>query len=267
MNRYFKLVITMTVLLCAQVAFAFQHIEVKEDGIIANFYYTEGRQSQRPIIFFGGSDGGNIIGRERILQRKIQSYVDQGYAVLSLSYFNYYLEPTLPKSLTHIPLEYFDTAIEWITKQPGVKSDGVAVYGNSRGGELALLLASRLPEIKLVIAVVPSAYIWGSYDVRITNAQWQAIIDKKPCGDSAWTYRGKEIAGICQSNYLKYSPWYKVIGNTVEVEPYAIKVEQMQADVLLLSAEHDRVWPSKEMSERVMARLKANNYAYVLSAY
>ena len=247
----------------SQSVFSYQYLEVREHGLIADFYYTEGHPSQRAIIFFGGSDGGNIISKNMAFKRKIKSYVDQGYAVLSLSYFHYYSEPTLPKSLTNIPLEYFQSAIKWVTKQPGVQNDGVAVYGNSRGGELALLLASYFPEIKVVIAAVPSAYIWGAYGASMTTEEEQALLAKKPCGNVAWTYQGKEIAGICYSTYLEYNPWYTVIDNAEEVEPFAIQVEKMQADVLLLSGKHDKMWPSTEMSNRVIERLKANNYSHV----
>jgi dienelactone hydrolase len=76
-----------------------------------------------------------------------------GYVVLALAYFNY---PGLPDRLRSIPLEYFETAIRWSQAQSYVKSNALAVVGASRGGELSLLLGSTFPEIKAVVAYLPS---------------------------------------------------------------------------------------------------------------
>ncbi len=44
-----------------------------------------------------------------------------------------------------IPLEYFETVIDWLLAQVGVRRrPALGVMGGSRGGELALLLLSQL---------------------------------------------------------------------------------------------------------------------------
>src|SRR5262245_19038606 len=58
-----------------------------------------------------------------------------GYAVLNLGYFKY---ADLPKELVNIPLESFEEGLKWLEKQECVAAGRLAVWGPSRGGELAL---------------------------------------------------------------------------------------------------------------------------------
>jgi dienelactone hydrolase len=59
------------------------------------------------------------------------------------------------------PLEYFERAIEWLKSQPEVDTNCIAVVGNSKGGELALLLGVTYPEdVRAIIGYAPSAVVW-----------------------------------------------------------------------------------------------------------
>ena len=58
-----------------------------------------------------------------------------GYTTFAVQYFD---APGLPESLERIPLEYFDTAIQWPTNRAGVLDSGVGVLGISRGVEAVL---------------------------------------------------------------------------------------------------------------------------------
>ncbi len=88
--------------------------EVTEDGMLATFY-DPGVDEPRPgILIVGGSGGG--IGWQRALGGLLASH---GYATLGLAYFR--VDP-LPPMLKEIPLEYFDTAMDWLAGQPSVAS-------------------------------------------------------------------------------------------------------------------------------------------------
>ncbi|RKZ66171.1 MAG: hypothetical protein DRQ48_10975, partial [Gammaproteobacteria bacterium] len=180
-----------------------------------------------------------------------EDLVDSGYSVLSLAYFDYDSSGELPNKLRHIPLEYFKKAMDWMENQPQTSKGQFAVIGNSRGGEAALLLAIQYHEISTVVAIVSSAYVGGAYN------------KKRKVTGSAWTFEGKEIPYV---NYQKaisnYKPWWKVIDDKEEVEPFTIPVEIMSAAVLLLSGEKDAIWPSTEMSERIIRRLEKNRYKF-----
>src|SRR6202012_2745156 len=100
------------------------------------------------IIAFGGSEGGLDT-----ISAFTTSFTSHGYAVLALAYWK---EPGLPQSLEGVPLEYFDRAIDWAKKQPGIAAPRIAVLGWSRGAEAALLAASRNKDIHAVVAISPS---------------------------------------------------------------------------------------------------------------
>src|ERR671936_1469150 len=81
-----------------------------------------------------------------------------GYPVLQLAYFR---EPGLPQSLTRIPLEYFERALGWLSRQPEVDPRRIVTWGWSRGGEASLLVAATFPElVHAAVAYVPSAYVF-----------------------------------------------------------------------------------------------------------
>ncbi len=221
---------------------------VSDNGLVGTYYYKKDSTQQPPVIIFGGSSGGNFYESYR---NYLEDLVDSGYSVLSLAYFDYDSSGELPNKLRHIPLEYFKKAMDWMENQPQTSKGQFAVIGNSRGGEAALLLAIQYPEISTVVAIVSSAYVGGAYN------------KKRKVTGSAWTFEGKEIPYV---NYQKaisnYKPWWKVIDDKEEVEPFTIPVEIMSAAVLLLSGEKDAIWPSTEMSERIIRRLEKNRYKF-----
>jgi hypothetical protein len=109
------------------------------------------RNYKRPaIITLGGSGGG-------LDWETGAALCAHGYAALALPYFGF--DP-LPSSLNSIPLEYFERAIAWLCRQPEIDPGRLAIHGISRGGELALLLATRIPLIRAVVGVVPGNVVW-----------------------------------------------------------------------------------------------------------
>ncbi len=141
--------------------------------------------------------------------------------------------------------------MDWLEDRPQTSKGRFAVIGNSRGGEAALLLAIQYTEISTVIALVPGAYVGGAYDA------------KRKVSGSAWTLEGKEIPYVdYQKAVANYDQWWEIIYDEEEVQPFAIPVENMSAAVLLLSGEKDKIWPSTEMSERIIRRLEENQYKF-----
>ena len=242
--------------------FAMSERSVDVTGVVGTLFYTEGKLEQPVVAVWGGSDGGDFVRKNPAVMASVRELVKYGYAVLSITYF----DPTgrskeLPRELKRIPLEYFEQTFAWVQKQPDLKKNTLALYGTSRGAELALLLASRYDIVDVVIAGVPSSYVWGSYSMFWVRKDWSAILQTDPC-QAAWTWQGKDIANICHNYQLNYNPWHKIIENTNQVKNYAIPVEKSTASVLLTSGIHDDVWPSAQMSERIISRLELNNYTY-----
>ena len=62
--------------------------------------------------------------------------------------------PDLSERYGLLQVSYFESAIDWLTSQPKVKSGGVGLVGLSNGGTLALALAAQLGQnVKAVVSI------------------------------------------------------------------------------------------------------------------
>jgi acetyl esterase/lipase len=220
----------------------------KTDG---RLYLGEGN-NQPLIVGLGGGEGGNAWDSDRWKPTR-DRFIAAGYAFLALEYFG---GPTTPAQLDRISLEGVHEAILEAAKHPKINGENICLIGGSKGAELALLLASKYTDIKCVVGIVPCH---AAFPALTLSAE-----------TSSWMYHDKEITFVPM-------PWAAVpaatIGNlreafsimlqdTAAVEAALIGVEAIKGPVLLVSATQDEMWPSTEMSERVMARLEANHFAY-----
>ena len=130
--------------------------DVSADGMLGQFYLPAGAGPFPAVIIVAGSDGGLSTRRPRVLAA-------HGYAVLSLAYIRYKspVDGTkLPDETIDLPLEYFGKAISWLQDQQDVDPDRIGMFGTSLGGDVAMLVAARYPEIKSVIAITPPTATW-----------------------------------------------------------------------------------------------------------
>jgi dienelactone hydrolase len=200
----------------------------------------------------GGSGGGFLPDKE------IQSLALQGYAVLSLAYFN---AEELPKKLEEIPLEYFGNAITWASRQSMVDTNKIILLGVSRGAELVLLLATHYPQVKGVVAYAPGCFI-------LPNA---VDTEDSIASHSSWTWRGEPLPfaplRILQDNnqeIINYRHYIEPLLKNADKDAYTIPVERAKGPILLLSGEDDQTWPSAEMADLIEQRLKYKQYPYAV---
>jgi dienelactone hydrolase len=177
------------------------------------------------VLVLGGSEGG-------VPTLKAAWLASHGFAAVALAYFRF---EDLPPLLEAIPLEYFGRALSWMVNQPEILPDQIAVLGTSRGGELALQLASMYPQIHAVVAYVPA------------NVRYPAC-----CGNTrvpyAWTWQGQPLAFT--------PPRFNIVPES------AIRVEQTRGPVLMISGQDDGVWQSSSMADAVVSRLKDAHFGY-----
>jgi fermentation-respiration switch protein FrsA (DUF1100 family) len=131
------------------------------------------------VIVLGGSDGS-------ISEHRAALVASHGYAALSLAYFG---ATDLPSELANVPVEYFEHAVSWMRGQPWLRDGFLAVWGASRGGELALLLGATIPAINAVIAYVASGVLHGPFEPHDPP-------DTPPC----WTSGGHPLPYLQEHN-------------------------------------------------------------------
>lgn len=221
---------------------------VREEGLVGTFLRPKGDEVRPAILVLGGSEGGVPVSLA-------YQFAERGWAALALAYFG---ADGLPQSLANVPLEYFDTAAAWLGRQPLVSKEGLAVIGTSRGGELALLVGSRNASFRRVVAIAPSAVVWGPVGPHTDKSL------------SAWSVAGRGVPYVPRVKAADYTAkpyrgtpdFLEDLKQAALVEAAAIPVEKISGAVLLLSGEDDQVWPSTAMSQMIVKRLSAAKHPY-----
>jgi dienelactone hydrolase len=224
-----------------------QTLTFASEGLVGQFSLPPGSGPFPALLFLGGSEGGFSAGAS-------DYFASKGYATLSLAYF---AAPGLADNLDRIPIEYFEKAINWMRDQPIIDSSHFAVFGTSRGGELALLLASRLNVFSAVISVVGSPVVWaGGYD-EVAKRQ-----------TSSWTIKGREIPFVSFPDaapvQIKLPDGRMATDNAAafaaamrkseEVSKAFIPIEQIKSPILFLGGADDHIWPSCEFGQLLSDR-------------
>jgi Acyl-CoA thioester hydrolase/BAAT N-terminal region/BAAT / Acyl-CoA thioester hydrolase C terminal len=154
---------------------------IRTASIVGTLFLPPGTGRFPAVLVVSGGGGGIEQFRAAIL-------ASHGYAALALGHF---AVEGRPRGLVNIPLEYFETAIRWMRAQPWFDDRLLAVWGTSRGGELALLLGATFPEINAVAAWAPSGVVFWALGLAEPG-------DTRP--RAAWTFRGKPLPFLQENN-------------------------------------------------------------------
>ncbi len=236
-----------------------ERIEVRDNGLVGTLFKPKVKKAYPAIIVLNGSGGG-------INEPRAALYAAHGYIAFALAYFK---APGLSDYISHTPLEYFVKGIDWLRTHYSPKDDFVALSGQSRGGELVLLLASLFPEkISAVIAFVPGA---------VVHSAQNAADPKLGREGYAWLLEGKPIPHVWENN--KTATWAPfdegepphrhelaiktALQDSEAVARARIRVEDCRCPILLISAEDDGAWPSQWYSQMVMDTLAQHHYPYI----
>lgn len=231
---------------------------IAEDGIDGMFCDPGDGHRHPGVMVLGGSEGGVGMPGTAVL------LASHGFTTLSLAYFG---AEGLPQTLQNIPVDYLGKALEWMQARPETDSHFVAVFGVSRGAELALQFAATYSDVSAVVARSPS------------HVRWEGATARQLPGGPAWTWRGKSLTYVpiripwwFAAQYV----WDSVVGDPVrqtplflyDLESYGdtasaeIPVENIHGRILLLSGKDDQIWPSYMMATRIMERLRRNKHSY-----
>ena len=228
---------------------------VREQGLVGTLFHPEAPGAYPGVLVLGGSEGGLPNAMAALL-------ASRGYATLALAYHK--VEP-LPTTLVNIPLEYFATALAWMSQQTVIRAGQLAVVGVSKGGELALLLGATFPSVKAVVGYVASGVVYQGLDMKHKISSWSSQGQSVPFVPYYYT-TGMALRSVWNAITRTPTPLLPVHSGYLSdqriVEQATIPVERIQGPVLLLSGQDDQVWPSSALAEMVMKRLKEHHHPY-----
>ncbi len=223
-------------------------LEVREDGVVGTLYLPPGEGRPPVVIVLSGSEGGIPEVRAALL-------ASHGFAALALAYFR---AEGLPDELFEVPIETVERGIAWLASRDGVAAGRIALLGGSKGAELALLAASRLPEVAAVVAYAPTAYAWPG--ITRTGGSRDT---------SSWTWRGEPVPYVphaaspeFEAQFQRPPPFrlrllYEAsVADTLAASRGAIEVENIHGPLLLIAGDDDQMGPSCENADVIARRLE-----------
>jgi dienelactone hydrolase len=254
-------VVTSTEIVRHVVAPGVKRISVDENGLIGTLFVPSGAEGFPSVIVLGGSEGGLMEGRAAML-------ASHGFVAFALAYFG---TGDLPNQLINIPVEYIKRAIAWMNTQRYVDSERLAVFGTSKGGELALLSGALFPELRAVVAVVPSGVVFrgiGKLKDGSISSSWSKNGKPLPFAAGPITQSVTEDINhrIISRQPIRWVDWYlDQLSDHDSVQKATISVENIQGPVLLVSGGDDQMWPSGILSGMIVNRLEKFRHPFTFS--
>jgi len=231
--------------------------EVRDSGLVGRLFLPGTARGTLPgVVVLSGSEGGY---ESSSFQAGLLA--SHGFAALALAYFR---APGLPDELALIPLEYLKRGIDWLGARPDVDGRRLAVWGGSRGAELALLLGATFPvTVRVVVAYAPSI----ATGAGLTR-------DGRPRAESAWTLGGRQfpimeirpppeaLAQFSRPDPVRLRLLYEPgLSDSAALAHASIPVERIAAAVILISGEDDQMGPSDIAGDMIIRRLEAARHA------
>jgi len=235
--------------------------EIREHDVVGTLFMPAGDGPHPAVVVLNGSGGG-------INEPRAALYAAHGIAALALGYFK---APGLPATISRMPLEYFANALGWLRET--IRPDGgfVAVAGQSRGAELALLLGATYPQqVSAVIGYVPSAVVHGTL---------RAGAPGQPPDSPAWTLDGTPLPNVWENNAhadwhaFKHPPapdaairqapaFVSALADAAAVARSRIAVERIAGPILLISGSDDGFWPSSRYADSIVETLREHAFTH-----
>ncbi len=236
---------------------------VHEEGLVGTLFVPSG-SAPRPALLV--PNGGFCAPPERFAA----SLAAHGFVTLALQWCGAEGLPESTRSET--PLEYFETAINWLQRQEEVADDRVGVIGMSTGGVVALVLGSRFPDIRAVVSIKSSGLNGFQFTYRgepiprlprmpLTETLGAAVISEQP---AECRPGGAEEGWSCydQTSLFLTRLVFHGFVNPGSLEQGVIPVERINGPVLLISGVGDLALPSTLLSEVAYRRLEMHQFAF-----
>lgn len=213
------------------------HERVETARVVGDLFEPAGNGPHPGVVALHGSAG-------RPLRGVAAALASRGYATLAVQYFG---DPEpLPDTLAAVPVETVDDAARHLRERSTVEAS-VALFGRSKGAELALVTAARRSWPAAVVAVAPTQY------------RWQAL-DRGETPRSSWTDGGDPLSfvpfraapGETDDDATVFRDTYAGSRDRVSLDRLAdarIDATAVDAPTLLVAGGDDLMWPSATDAE------------------
>lgn len=234
-----------------------ERTEIRQDGLVGTLFRPRVQGPLPTVIVLNGSGGG-------INEARAAQYASRGIQALALGYFR---APGLSDHISRTPLEYFERALAYVAAELDPAGGVPLVSGQSRGGELSLLLAARYPERILgVAAFVPAAFVFGAQGAADPADGWDG---------PTWMCGGEPLEHLWHDNSgVTWQPWNDEPPPTRHRDVYVdglhdralakasrIPIERFGGPVACISGLDDRAWPSSMAARIVLDQLRRHGHA------
>ncbi|KAL8203002.1 UNVERIFIED_CONTAM: hypothetical protein K2H54_035127 [Gekko kuhli] len=209
-----------------------QRIPVRHGRVRGALFLPAGNGPFPGVIDIFGGVGGLVEFRASLL-------ASRGFATLALAYFAY---EDLPSVLGPMDLEYFEEAAEFLLKHPKVRGPRLGIVAISKGAEIALAMATYLPQIGATVCINGTNAIHG-YPLSYRDLCIQPIPYKSECIVIS-------SHGIVNFSNMFEDPRAKLHQESV------LPVEKAQGRILLIVGESDGNYNSKAFATEIMERMK-----------
>ncbi|CAI9590721.1 unnamed protein product [Staurois parvus] len=210
-----------------------QRVQIREGRIRGSLFLPPGEGPFPGVIDIYGRIGGLMVSKSSLL-------ASRGFASLALAYYAY---EDLPSQMEDMDLEYFEEAAQWLCNHPKVFGDGIGIVSLCKGAELALAMASYLPQVAATICINGTNAI-NEFALRYRDA----IIPGIPYRPERMltTDRGVVLSGILDDP------------NKPEHQNSIIPVERARGPILFLVGENDQTCNSLFFAKEAIARAHNN---------
>ncbi|MPY95730.1 MAG: hypothetical protein GEV08_22560 [Acidimicrobiia bacterium] len=182
-------------------------------------------------------------------------------------------EPGLPPTVEAIPIEALAEGVRAFAAMPPVDGARLAVIASSAGTGGALSALATFEDLapRCVVAIAPTSVVWqalGSGGPPPRASSWALGGEPLP-----WVpVHGEPSAQVIEHKLLERFPHHptpralhmheafaKGLSDEGAVAAAAIPVERIDAPLLLLTGEDDRLWPSASMARAILARRRRDD--------
>lgn len=224
----------------------------------SKFLVPNNEEPHTSVVMLHGSEGGSMA----FLDAEASILAGQGFAVLVLCYFDCNRGLTGPRqTLKDVDTGMVLRAVSWLRSQP--RSNGrVAVYGFSRGAELALVIGSltvgESERPTALIAHSPSDvfnsyfnWSWREASCWLCRRGQGQCNERSPRSDFTWN----SSCGPDDETRMDFSQSAWLVGGERIRTGTRIGIEKFDGPVLITVGENDETWPVAQ-TRRIEATLR-----------